>query len=504
MKRIIYLYISFFGLVIAGGCSSELLDLEPADQSSVETFWTSEDNAASALTGCYEPLLAPYRGEGSWLLKLEDITPNSFEIDDGSGASSIARGDNNPTLPLINSRYEICYEGIGRANTFLANIDVVPMDGSLKNRFIAEARFLRAFYYHNLVEYYGGVPLILDSPNNNTQGQLPRNTKAEVLEAIYDDLDVAARVLPTSYGNPNKGRATKGAALALKARSALYNENWSEALSAAQAVIDLNVYGLFPDYRGLFLLENERNDEVIFDVEFQFPEVTNNYHELFQQGNVFKDLVDAYLVTDGEPISESDLYNPDNQFANRDPRLSQTLITIGSTFNGQLVTGDELFADLTGYAFKKYTYFLDDVVRSAPQPNQSEINPILFRYAEILLTVAEAENELNGPTPRAYDAINEVRSRESVNMPDVSPGLSKEEFREVVRLERRIEFAGEGLYYQDIIRWRTAEVVMNEDGLDKDGNVIESRNFNPEKDYLWPFPDRDILLNPNLEQNPGY
>ena len=504
MKRILYICIAIFGLLFSEGCSKDLLDLEPADQSSVESFWTSEDKAAAALTGCYETLIGPYSGEGSWLLKLEDITPNAFEIDDGSGASSIARGDNNPTLPLINSRYEAAYEGIGRTNTFLDNIDQVPMDEELKTRFKAEARFLRALYYHNLVEYYGGVPLILDSPNNNSQGELPRDTKAEVLEQINTDLDAAAAGLPVSYSNTNTGRATKGAALALKARSALYNENWAEALSAAQAVIDLNQYDLFPNYRGLFLLENERNNEVIFDVEFQFPEVTNRYNELFQQGNVFKDLVDAYLVTDGQTISDSDLYDPENPFANRDPRLSQTLITIGSMLNGEVVTGDELFADLTGYAFKKYTYLLDNEMSSTPPPGQSEINPILFRYAEILLTIAEAENELNGPTPRAYDAINEVRSRESVDMPDVSPGLSKEEFREVVRLERRIEFAGEGLYYQDIIRWRTAEVVMNQPGLDKDGNVIENRNFNPEKDYLWPLPDRDILLNPNLEQNPGY
>ncbi|HLT51632.1 MAG TPA: RagB/SusD family nutrient uptake outer membrane protein [Arenibacter sp.] len=504
MKKIIYITIIFWSLILSISCSKDQLDLEPADQSSVETFWTSEANAVSALTGCYGPLLEPYRGEGSWLLKLEDITPNSFEIDDGSGASSIARGDNNPSLPLINSRYTISYKGIGRTNTFLANIDLVPMDEDLKKRFKAEARFLRAFYYHNLVEYYGGVPLILDPPNNNTQGQLPRNSKAEILEVIYADLDAAAADLPISYTSTDKGRVTKGAALAFKARTALYNENWTEALSSAQAVIDLNVYDLFPDYRGLFLLENEGNNEVIFDVQFQFPEVTNNYHELFQQGNVFKDLFDAYLMTDGEPIISSDLYDPENPNANRDPRLSQTLITIGSMFNGELVTGGELFADLTGYAFKKYTYFVDDVKRPSPQPNQAEINPIVIRYAEILLTIAEAENELNGPTARAYEAINMVRKRVSVNMPDVRPGLEKDEFRDILRLERRVEFAGEGLYYKDIIRWRTAETVMNSDGLDKDGNVIEIRSFNAERDYLWPIPDRERLLNPNLEQNPKY
>lgn len=502
MNRIIYILL--FGSLLNLGCSEGLIDKAPLDQHNVESFWNSEVNATAALTGCYQVLFSPYYGEGRWLLKLEDITPNSFEIDDGSGASSIAQGNNHPNIVLVNHRYTIAYRGIGRVNTFLDNIDLVPMDESLRNRYKGEAQFLRAFYYHNLIEYFGGVPLILETPNNNTQGQLPRNTKAEVLEVIHDDLDAAVAVLPASYNNSDQGRATKGAALALKARSALYNEDWAEALSAAQAVVDLNVYSLFPDYRGLFLLENERNDEVIFDIEFQFGLATNNYHEFFQQGNVFKDLVDAYLMTDGEPITSSALYDPEDPYSNRDPRLNQTLITIGSTYNGAVVTGDELFADLTGYAFKKYTYFLDDVVGTAPLPNQSEINPILFRYAEMLLTIAEAENELNGPTPRAYDAINEVRSRVSVDMPDVTPDLSKEEFREILRLERRVEFAGEGLYYKDILRWKIAEDVMNAAGVDSEGQVVENRSFNPQRDYLWPIPDRDMLLNPNLQQNPGY
>src|SRR5690606_23996251 len=135
MKKIIYIFISIYGFSISLSCSNDLLELEPTDKSSVENYWNSEDKAKSALTGCYETLVDPYRGEGSWLLKLEDITPNSFEIDNGSGATSIDQGDNNPTLPLINSRYRICYEGIGRVNTFLANIDQVPMDGNLKKRF---------------------------------------------------------------------------------------------------------------------------------------------------------------------------------------------------------------------------------------------------------------------------------------------------------------------------------------------------------------------------------
>ena len=139
-----------------------------------------------------------------------------------------------------------------------------------------------------------------------------------------------------------------------------------------------------------------------------------------------------------------------------------------------------------------------------PTPRRFSVRMSRLPLTSLSVTLAEAENELNGPTAIAYGAINEVRARVSVGMPEVTPGLSKEEFREVIRLERRVEFAGEGLYYKDIIRWRTAEIVMNEDGLDGGGNTIERRSFNPERDYLWPIPDREVLLNPNLEQNPGY
>ena len=159
----------------------------------------------------------------------------------------------------------------------------------------------------------------------------------------------------------------------------------------------LAFYDLFPDYRGMFLLENENNEEVIFDVQFQFPDITNDYHTFFQQGNVLKSLPDAYLMTDGEPIETSPLYDPANPYDNRDPRLNQTLITIGSTFNGELVTGDELFADLTGFAYKKYTYFVDDEVRTAPQPGQSEINPIVMRYAEVFTNIGRSRERAQWP-----------------------------------------------------------------------------------------------------------
>lgn len=506
MKKYSHIPLYFILVILTlNSCSEDTLNLEPADQIRVDNFWTSGENALFALTGCYETLLAPYRG--AWLMELEQATPNAFETDDSIGASSIAQGLNDPENRIVGLRYSAAYEGVGRTNTFLANIDQVPMDEDLRSRLIAEASFLRAFYYHNLVEFFGGVPLILDPPDNSTQGQLPRNSKEEVLVVIFEDLDRAIAGLPVSYPASDQGRATRGAALALKARSALYNERWQEAIDASQQIIDLGIYELFPDYRGLFLLENEHSSEVIFNVEFVLPEFTNGYHvSLLDNGRVapLQDLVDAYLMQDGENIEDSLLFDPMAPYDNRDPRLTQSIITVGSMFNGQLIEGSESFLNISGYGFKKYTYFVDDEVRAAPAPGQGEINAIVFRYAETLLTLAEAENELNGPTSRAYDAINQVRQRISVEMPPLNVGLDQNEFREAVRLERRVEFAGEGLYYNDILRWRTAEVIMNSEAVTRDGAVIQQRRFDPQRDYLWPFPATDVLLNENLEQNPGY
>jgi hypothetical protein len=209
-------------------------------------------------------------------------------------------------------------------------------------------------------------------------------------------------------------------------------------------------------------------------------------------------------MIDGLSINESPLFDSENPFENRDPRLTQSIVTPGSVFNGTQVVENQGILNVTGYAIKKYTYFKDREASPPPPNQQGAINAIIFRYAEILLTLAEAENEINGPTPIAYDAINQVRSRSSVQMPGLTQGLSQDEFREMIRLERRIELVGEGLYIHDIKRWRTAETMMNETVTDRQGNILEVRVFDPARDYLWPIPTREILLNPNLDQNPGF
>ena len=384
----------------------------------------------------------------------------------------------------------------------LANVDNIEADTSVIEGIKAEAKFLRAFYYSDLINKFGGVPLITEAPNLEEQGDLPRNEKDEIVTQILQDLDEAAAVLPV--GN-EPGRATKGAAQALKARVLLYESSWSEAAAAAKEVMDSEAYSLFPDYRGLFKLENEGNSEVIWDIQYLMPRFGHAFdNAVTTHSNVAptKSLVDTYYMIDGQPLTESPLYDPSNPYENRDPRLYQTIRLLGYMYNGEIDTREEL--DQTGFGTKKFTTYSDSTTMPNISGGRSEVNPIVIRYAEVLLTYAEAQNEAAGPDQSVYDAINEIRNRPSVDMPDLEPGLSKGEMRQVIRHERRIELALEGKYLQDIKRWRIAVDVMNGPVYDWQGDVYTNRSFNPDRDYLWAIPSDQIDLNQNLEQNPNW
>ena len=165
---------------------------------------------------------------------------------------------------------------------------------------------------------------------------------------------------------------------------------------------------------------------------------------------------------------------------------------------------------VTGFGMKKYTIYDKGPAptgQSDLKSGQSETNYIVLRYADILLMYAEALNEASGPSPEVYAALNEVRQRPSVNLPGIDPSVtpySQSELREIIHFERRIEFAGEGYYYNDIRRWKTAETVLNAPIKTYDGSQIEVRTFNPARDYFWPVPLAETDLNPKLEQNTGY
>lgn len=495
-KLIIFLFL--IGLI---SCDS-LLDVNPSDSYSIDTYWTGIENYDAALAGIYNNLRSNFRliaGE------TEMLTPNAFDYG-VYDANAIAMGRALSTTNEFLLWWQWGYRGIGRANTFLDHIkEDSPLPESRKSQMKGEALFLRALFYSYLVEVFGGVPLITETPNNETHGKLPRSSKQDVVNLIINDLTEAANLLPV---NPsNIGRATKGAALSLKARIFLYNQRWAEAAQAAKEVIDLEAYSLFPDYRGMFLPANENNEEIIFDVQYLRPfsvHVGDHYIYTWGRPVPLKDLVDAYLMLDGKTITESILYDPKNPYENRDPRLHQTVVIPGYLYNGEIQKEGEIPVHHTGYGQKKLTSYPDNETIFIPL-GQSDLNVILIRYAEVLLTYAEALNEVsNAPNNEVYLALNQIRKRPTVNMPEIETGLNKEQMRDVIRLERRIELALENHYYFDIKRWRTAEIVNNGPVFNSKGEAIEIRTFNKDRDYLWAIPHVEIQENPALTQNPGW
>lgn len=490
-------------LVLFVSCDG-LLDTDPTSQYSTDTFWSgSDEQYEAALVGVYNSLYSNnlyFNGE------LEQATPNEISYNSANGTREIALGTALSSNAMFSTCWAASYKGIGRANTLLDYIDDADItDDDTKSQMKGEALFLRALFYSYLVDYFGGVPLILEAPSSE-QETWPRTDKDEVVAQIITDLDSAAALLPTSYSSSSDlGRATKGAALALKARTLLYNERWDEAAEAAKEVIDLGVYDLFPDYRGFYLPENENNEEVIFDVQYESPDFLHRHdYECYTLNRwaPLKNLVDEYEMTDGKSIEESDLYDSANPYENRDPRLLQTISIVGYKFNGKTMTTSILYE--SGFGMKKITAYTDDETQTISD-NNSDLNYIVLRYGEVLLTYAEALNEsLSAPNSEVYWAINKIRGRETVNMPEIATGLSQDEMREVIRHERRIELAGEGQFYSDFRRWGTAEDLNNGPVYNYLGKAIETRSFNPDRDYLFAIPSSEIDENENLTQNPGW
>jgi hypothetical protein len=500
MKRITnYILLVVIPVLLFTACDS-LLDVDPSDKYSADTFWKTEEHAKAGLSGCYNALL-PWRA--IHFFEFDLITSNAMPYNEANGTQAIGKGEHLSITPLIATLWKNCYIGIGRSNTFLDKIQGVTMGDELRNRMIGEAKFLRAFYYFNLVDKFGGVPLITETPNAEKHATQPRDSKEAVVEQILKDLTEAAPLLPSNYSGSDLGRVTKGAALALKARVLLYNERWSEAAETAKTVMDSGVYSLFNDYRYFFSEANKHNSEVIFNVESSLPDFqTTNDQDIFRLNRPapLKELVDKYLMIDGKPINESSLFDPNHPYENRDPRLHYTITVIGYPYNGKLITKQDVMT--TGFGMKKYTSYKDD--ETIPLVERSAFNAILIRYAEVLLTYAEARNEANGPDASVYDALNQIRKREGVNMPEIQQGLTKEQLREVIRLERRIELALEGIYYSDILRWKTAEIENNATMHDADNVNIVVRKFRSDRDYLWPIPYNQTVLNRNLQQNPNW
>jgi starch-binding outer membrane protein, SusD/RagB family len=509
------------GLTVAA-CDDSFLETIPPDEVSDAIFWTQPKDAELAVNGLY-----PMNLSNRAAYQLEAASDNAWAQKSFDNWYSIGQGTVTPLNGTVIDFWQDSYQAIRRANEILANIDNIEgLDAALKARLIAETRFHRAYHYNYLVNLFGDVPLILEPVDDiEAAKDATRTPRAQVLAQIYADLDAAAPDLPLTYPAAQYGRATRGAALAYKARAALWANDWAEAEEAAAAVMALNQYMLEPNYHNLTRYAGDESDEIIFaDRRTRSLRGQGAFGDYgprsFQGGSTFtplRGLVDAYQMEDGLSIEESPLFDEANPYANRDPRMYSTLLYPGAMFDNVVFnslpsspTADQVRSDFnataTGYQFIKYVNPEDKNDRG-----NSGVDFILMRYADVLLMYAEAKIEQNEIDQSVYDAINAVRGR--AGMPTFTGPHTQAELREIVRHERRIELAFEGLRLFDIRRWGIAEQVMQGqhfgiDYIDDDGNEqtipADTRSFDPSRDMLWPIPQSELNLNPELGQNPGY
>jgi hypothetical protein len=521
-------------------CQQDWLDEQPLAQLSESTFWNTESDAMLALTGIYNGSNAGNNGYNNEFLIMASFTDDSSYKNGAVGV--IYSGYLRPAdFQVVRAIWQRAYRTIFKANYFLQNIDRVQMDETKKAQVIAEAKFLRAYEYAYMSILYGGVPLITEVLSGEEANNQERNSLDEVVNFAIGELTDAGQNLPATRPDGERGRILKAAALAVKGRLLMIHKRWAEAATAYKEIIDLNAHIIDPRYKALFEEEGEASKEIILSTNclaglYGNPQNQRNYHPEFYGGysedNVFQNLVDAFLMTDGLPIEESPLYDPENPFDNRDPRLYASIFLPEYTvFRGQLYLahpdntniGIASLRGVTGYGWKKYV-----TENYTGDQGSSGDDIIHIRYAEVLLSYLESKLE-NGDaiTQELLDqTINQVRGRAEVNMPPVTE-TNPDLLREIVRRERRVEFCLERLIrYMDIRRWGIFMDVMNkqfygmkltddpENYTDYDVEttgkyrghykVIDKRGtYKPEEAFL-PIPLYEIDINPELEQNPGY
>ncbi|MFT4567145.1 MAG: hypothetical protein ACI9FN_002109 [Saprospiraceae bacterium] len=518
-------------------CSEGFLDRTPPGTGTVEGFYNSEDELVFGINGVYQTFQGDWWAGGFVHLQphLEGATENgkvccAWE----HGIVQLATGTTNPTTGgFTQYKWIWGFRAITRINQLLAVMEegVPELNQENMNKWEGELKFLRAFVYQQLIFYYGDVPLITTPLTPEEASAKGRTPKSEILDLILLDLDFAIANLSISPNRDDFGRPTSQAASALKGKTLLYAERWSDAASAFESVIALEggAVSLDPDFESLFRGLNEQSSEILFSLQYvgegqvgagqgEGTMMQTHYAPTAQPdglGAGWSSLLhsykmrDAFYMTDGLPIDQSPLYDAALPFENRDPRMGMTFLIPGnrpdgtpySTFRGFPVEPDWIvmsgipasqWVGAAGFGTKKWVTEFDDTGFS----DDFSQDFILIRYSDVLLMYAEARNEASGPDGMVYDALNKIRAR--VGMPDFPPGLSQGEMREEIRHERNVELAMEGVHYNDLLRWRIAETVIT--SLPE----FESRIFDPSKHYLWPIPQSAIDSNPNIAQNPGY
>ena len=540
----IYLALSVLLMFAIGSCKK--LDLAPSDRYTELTFWQNSDNVNNFLNNVYSGIY-----NSSSVFYNEAMSDNAFtKLGVNTGADAIASGNFTPSLPRFQNDWSFYYTGIKSCNIFLANVDKnTTLTDAVKERMKGEARFVRAWHHFNLMKWWGDVPLITNDISPDEAKVIARAPRAEVLAFILSELDAAAAALPSKdqYAATDNGRITKGAALALKARALLYEGNrMNDVVQVCEELINNQSangnYSLVANYSDLFSDKtiNKTNNESMFSL--QFAPVVKTWQDYIDFAPISagartnnlspsQELVDAYIMKNGKAIDEAGSgYDENNIAANRDPRLAATIVyhgyewvnpdnskqTIyikpGSTPAGASASNEYSTAGqgtATGYYWRKYW----DPNYNSDLNNGTNIH--LIRYAEVLLDYAEAKESLGQMTADVWDkTIRVIRQRAGFTDAGALdfPGNTAD-LKQIIRNERRVEFAMEGLRIDDIRRWKIAETVLNgwlhgakygDPATDDVYIRVQLRQFDANKHYLWPVPPSERALDANLTQNPNY
>ena len=565
MKKI-KIFIAYVSCIIAGlsSCSDEDIKEIPVEFTPVHIICGDSTKIVQYVNNVYTFLPDGYNRFDENTSMLASSTDEAVHAVVGSGMQRWGEGGWSPA-DLLDNPLNKCYTGIRRS--FIFEEEILPLvDNNVmgelgKKLCLGQIYFLMAYYNLEILKRFGGYPLVKTVLTTSDDLNIPRSTYDECVDYIVDLCGQAAELLPITYATNQLGRATKGAALALKARTLLYAASplfndptqvddtfehgkydaskWEKAAEAAAAVIKLNTYGLYTDGKGYedFFYTLDKNNEIILsrmcaahnDVErLNGPvSITNGEGGTCPSLN----LVNDYEMIDGKAFDWNNPEHAANPFANRDPRFEKSILYNGSTWMNNMVvetfTGGKDFtgvkATRTGFYIRKFCNI--SASWNAPIGKAFHCFPLL-RYGDLLLMYAEAMNEAYGPDTdskgyglTARQAVALIRERAgltgNIDLSETVPAGNREKMRIAIQHERRIELAFEEHRHLDLRRWKLAEQVLNQPVLglkiDKkeDGTftytpqVVESREFTP-KMYLYPFPQSEMSRNTNLKQNTGW
>jgi hypothetical protein len=477
-------------IILAGGCKKSFLN--PPVQGSLPSaqLYTNATGAAQGINGIYANLGA-YAQTAFPALAIESMGGDEVQKGSTPGDSPNMGVYHNFTQTGAESGFDDSFWGgqyvsISLCNQAIDSIPQINMDASLKTRYVAEAKFVRAYNYFRLVRAYGDVPLRLHYPKSAADFNLPRTPKAQVYAQIEQDLTDAASILPQTYSGLDIGRATKGAALALHAKVAMYEAKWSDVLTYTNAVMTSGVYSLFPDFEKSFREINENNPEEIFEI--QNANTTSNSLASTSQYSQVQGIAPTYGWGFNVPTSVLVA-----AFETGDPRLNGTILFAGGTS----AEGDAIPALGNGhvdtmYNYKSYVPFSDPILNGNPGAGQ---DVRVIRYSDVLLMNAEAANNL-GNTTQALTSLEMVRARARGSNTSILPKVTttdQNQLQLAIWHERQVELAMESDRFFDVIRQGRGAALF--------GN----RGFKAGKNEVQPIPVSEITLSGGvLKQNPGY